>query len=316
MIVYASELNHFGVLGMRWGVRRYQNTNGTLTPAGKEHRAKWIARERNKLNKQYDYYDRKYAKKAAKAGKRGDKTTKDQYERMRKENASDRVKASRDLDDVSFEQIRQSERENLARTAKAASIAASVGIGIAASPVGGIIAGYAGKSIGDLMSSINVSRGKQASEQILTNKTNPEQFITETTNPRRQISDSVIRQRNKPSLPQQEDILLDDGTIRTRFKTSEDTRRRGTVNTYSLVEPDVFKDTDGQTRYSSKIGPSRQYPFASLERDKDGVEQYRFNYGYGSTARSHTTTPVPEVFYDLDNKIQYRDEIGPRKRRK
>lgn len=29
-------LNHWGVKGMRWGVRRYQNKDGSLTPAGKK----------------------------------------------------------------------------------------------------------------------------------------------------------------------------------------------------------------------------------------------------------------------------------------
>ena len=28
-------LEHFGVLGMKWGIRRYQNKDGSLTPAGK-----------------------------------------------------------------------------------------------------------------------------------------------------------------------------------------------------------------------------------------------------------------------------------------
>ncbi len=29
-------LVHYGILGMKWGVRRYQNSDGTLTPAGKK----------------------------------------------------------------------------------------------------------------------------------------------------------------------------------------------------------------------------------------------------------------------------------------
>lgn len=32
------ELYHWGVKGMKWGVRRYQNKNGTLTSAGKKRR--------------------------------------------------------------------------------------------------------------------------------------------------------------------------------------------------------------------------------------------------------------------------------------
>lgn len=31
------ELEHYGVLGMKWGVRRYQNKDGSLTSSGKRH---------------------------------------------------------------------------------------------------------------------------------------------------------------------------------------------------------------------------------------------------------------------------------------
>lgn len=61
------ELYHWGVKGQKWGVRRYQNKDGTLTPAGKKRLAKELKRDYDDNRKRFagqpfrtsDEYNRK-----------------------------------------------------------------------------------------------------------------------------------------------------------------------------------------------------------------------------------------------------------------
>ena len=51
------ELYHWGIKGMRWGIRRYQNEDGTLTPAGEIRYAKQKKKEKQEYEEALSIID-------------------------------------------------------------------------------------------------------------------------------------------------------------------------------------------------------------------------------------------------------------------
>lgn len=69
--MHKTYLVHFGIKGQRWGVRRFQNSDGTLTESGKKHYdaadKKWVKKKSDKI---YNKATKQSAKQMAKFAKK------------------------------------------------------------------------------------------------------------------------------------------------------------------------------------------------------------------------------------------------------
>lgn len=60
----SNELKHYGVLGMKWGVRKYQNKDGSLTSAGKK---RYTGKDGTDYSEYKSHGQKKWEKKVTKA---------------------------------------------------------------------------------------------------------------------------------------------------------------------------------------------------------------------------------------------------------
>lgn len=108
-----NELYHFGVKGMKWGVRRYQNKDGTLTDAG----AKRYARDAREQG--YDRYDSQsgtYYKTSKKNGRSDLKVDANRYTKEDTERTKRLVDSTRQMNEnlknANQNSINQANRRN------------------------------------------------------------------------------------------------------------------------------------------------------------------------------------------------------------
>lgn len=70
-----SYISHHGILGQKWGIRRYQNEDGTLTPEGRRRYNKLVSKNLKMFNDERRFYE-EYSKSKPEADKKADEAYK------------------------------------------------------------------------------------------------------------------------------------------------------------------------------------------------------------------------------------------------
>jgi hypothetical protein len=114
-MIYESSLKHHGILGMKWGVRRYQNKDGSLTAEGEKRHAKEkyknsLQKQKNQLSdegvRDVDRWVKDDLEKAHRVVKTGSDTVRE-LQRMERETSPKPKKERMDLSKMTDQELRQ-----------------------------------------------------------------------------------------------------------------------------------------------------------------------------------------------------------------
>lgn len=156
------ELYHYGIKGMKWGVRRYRNEDGSLTPAGKKREkqlAEYKKKETARLDKIYDtkkYDDRvkKYQEKYVDTGKERYLKKIDEAQFKKYQAIGLKAVENSSIKNMTYEQMKDEKRAVMINTGRNIVRAASTA-GIA---IGGIVGGKLANDANKLADKINNNR--------------------------------------------------------------------------------------------------------------------------------------------------------------
>lgn len=129
-------LQHYGVLGMRWGVRRYQNADGSLTEKGKRHYANGIAKgfyKAERIGRKSMKAD-SYAK-----GQKLEKKQRDIEKRVRRDEGKAKARGMTTVD-LNAGRYRVARGRAISRTLGFVATASATAVGAAAMASGGLMA--------------------------------------------------------------------------------------------------------------------------------------------------------------------------------
>ena len=112
-----SELYHHGIQGQKWGVRRFQNSDGSLTTAGKQRYNTAFDRSKSHqekvINSMYDHANKWTNRKIEKLDAKGKTAKADVMRVMSKKNEEARQEKLKQLSQMSAKDLRSSKNQDL-----------------------------------------------------------------------------------------------------------------------------------------------------------------------------------------------------------